>query len=123
MPSGSDLQGSIDKTREAFRRASAEDTDDRRLRPIAVHEDQPVAAPAARGHDVGQMHPFLQGLLDALPEPGADWPVAKREQWLETARSIFALMYDDKTDAPPPPRSQPVDFAAHGETRFGQQSA
>jgi hypothetical protein len=41
------------------------------------------------------LHPFFRGLLEALPDPGADWPPAKRDQWLETARNIFALMYKD----------------------------
>lgn len=121
MPSGSDLQGSVDKTREAFRRVSLDGVDGRTQ--AAPLRDEPRTAPP-RGDEVGSLHPFLQGLLDALPEPGTDWPIAKREQWLETARSIFALMYDDPGDAAPaPPRAEPVDFKAYAETRFGQASA
>ncbi len=124
MPSGSDLQDSVDKTREAFRRVSADDADDRRPRLAAFRDEPPAPAPLPRGDDVGQLHPFLQGLLEALPAPGADWPIARREQWLETARSIFALMYDDQGDvAPAPPRAEPVDFTTYAETRFGQASA
>ena len=41
------------------------------------------------------LHPFFQGLLEALPEPGTNWPPVKREQWLETARNIFTLIYGD----------------------------
>ena len=121
MPSGSDLQDSVDKTREAFRRVSL-DGDDRPVRPAPVRVD--ASAPDTRGDDVGQLHPFFQGLFEALPEPGTDWPLAKREQWLETARNIFALMYVDPADATTaPPRAQPVDFVAYAETRAGQHSA
>src|SRR5512141_1228650 len=122
MPSGSDLQGSVDRTREAFRRASVDDAEERRLRPAVARDEAPL--PETRGDDVGTLHPFLQGLLDALPAPGTDWPAAKREQWLETARSIFALMYEDAGEASPEARrAEPVDFKAYAETRFGQASA
>ncbi len=123
MPSGSDLQDSVDKTREAFRRVSVDGADDRPSRPMPVRDDAP--APERRGEEVvQQLHPFFQGLLEALPEPGTDWPVAKREQWLETARNIFALMYADPAEMVPAISPvKPVDFTAYAETRFGQQSA
>jgi hypothetical protein len=44
------------------------------------------------------LHPFFRGLLETLPEPGADWPLAQREKWLETARNIFALIYQDSAE-------------------------
>ncbi len=126
MPSGSDLQGSVEKAREAFRRINVDDADDRWQRPAAT-QDQPPAAPAAptpRGDDVSPLHPFFQGLLEALPEPGSEWPRAKREQWLETARNIFALLYVDPAETPAPQaRAEPVDFTAYAESRFGQQTA
>ena len=121
MPSGSDLQDSVDKTREAFRRVAVDGADERPARAAPVRDEPPPAD--MRGHEMGQLHPFFQGLLEALPEPGADWPLAKREQWLETARNIFALMYVDAPDAmPAPPRTQPVDFTAYAETRLGQSA-
>lgn len=125
MPSGSDLQGSVEKAREAFRRVNVDDADDRWPRPAAAPgEPPPPTAPAPRGDDVSQLHPFFQGLLEALPEPGSEWPPAKREQWLETARNIFALLYVDPAETPaPPPRAEPVDFTAYAESRFGQQTA
>ncbi len=126
MPSGSDLQDSVDKTREAFRRVSVDGADDRPVRPIPVR-DEPTAPPPeaeARGEEVSQLHPFFQGLFEALPEPGTDWPTARRDQWLETARNIFALMYVDPAEmAPAVSPVKPVDFTAYAETRFGQQSA
>ncbi len=126
MPSGPDLQGSVEKTREAFRRISVDDGDERWPQPAAVRDDPPASptAPTIRGDVVGQLHPFFQGLIEALPPPGADWPLAKREQWLETARNIFGLIYGDAAEAPSAsPRTQPVDFTAYAESRFGQQSA
>jgi hypothetical protein len=121
MPSGSDLQDSVDRTRDAFRRISADEADDRRPWAAPVHDDAPPPAPAPRGDVVGQLHPFFQGLFESLPEPGTEWPAAKREQWLETARNIFGLMYADPADASAPPRAQPVDFTAYAESRLGQQ--
>jgi hypothetical protein len=38
-------------------------------------------------------HPFIDGLLGALPEPGQDWPISGRIKWLQTASNIFSLMY------------------------------
>jgi hypothetical protein len=64
---------------------------------------------AIREHDVAAkptvaesgLHPFLQGLLEIVPEPGLPWPLAKREQWLEAARNVFALIYDDSSEQHP----------------------
>jgi hypothetical protein len=91
------LQESVDKAREAFRAAR----EGREL--LAPREPAgPAERPAPREADgIGEwrvpqaIHPFFRGLLDTLPEPGADWPRAQREQWLETARNIFALIYKD----------------------------
>jgi hypothetical protein len=65
---------------------------------VAIREHDLAATPAvaARG-----LHPFLQGLLEIVPEPGLPWPLAKREQWLEAARNIFALIYDDSSQTHP----------------------
>lgn len=43
-------------------------------------------------------HPFIQGLVKELPEPGAVFPEDTQEAWFATARGIFKLIY--KTDAP-----------------------
>ena len=124
MPSGSDLQGSVEKTREAFRRISVDDADEFRPPAIPFRNEPPASEPGPRGEDVGQLHPFFQGLLDALPEPGTEWPVAKREQWLETARNIFALMYGDPEEAKPPLRFAHTSPAtSYGEPRLAEQPA
>ena len=110
MPPESDLQDSIEKSRQAFR-TQAEG------RPIFPRDYE---EPAERTGGVGGgtvpldarepvgLHPFFQGLLDTLPGPGADWPQAQREQWLETARNIFALIYTDLGEADESAR--PIDI-------------
>jgi hypothetical protein len=40
-----------------------------------------------------KLHPFIQGLLQTLPEPESDWPSAARVKWLQTAANIFDLIY------------------------------
>jgi len=39
------------------------------------------------------LHPFIQGLLDSLPEPGTNWAIEGRSKWLQTAANIFDLIY------------------------------
>jgi hypothetical protein len=41
----------------------------------------------------GAMHPFIQGLLDSLPEPNTNWAEEGRAKWLQAAANIFDLMY------------------------------
>jgi len=38
-------------------------------------------------------HPFIQGLLDHLPQPETTWAIEGRAKWLRTAADIFDLMY------------------------------
>lgn len=53
------------------------------------------------------LHPFIRGLLDTLPPPESDWSAADRAKWLQTAASIFGLIYkgqgeiEVKTKLPP----------------------
>ncbi|KAB2910262.1 MAG: hypothetical protein F9K29_25225 [Hyphomicrobiaceae bacterium] len=39
------------------------------------------------------LHLMVQGLLTKLPPPDTDWPVADQARWLQTAASIFGLIY------------------------------
>ena len=39
-------------------------------------------------------HPFVKGLLTALPPPGTSWLVQARIKWLRTAAGVFDLMYE-----------------------------
>jgi hypothetical protein len=44
--------------------------------------------------------PLFEGLLDTLPPLETAWPVEARKKWLQTAASVFDLLYpaDDKGD-------------------------
>jgi hypothetical protein len=39
------------------------------------------------------LNPFIQGLLQTLPEPGSEWSAQDRAKWLQTAANIFDLIY------------------------------
>ena len=50
------------------------------------------------GGEPPNLHPFVQGLLRELPPAGDYWPEEKRKLWLDTAASIFKMIY--KTGVP-----------------------
>lgn len=57
--------------------------------------EEPVASDRKRGgggNDSGY-HPFVEGLLQSMPEPGTLWTIEGRAAWLETAANVFKLMY------------------------------
>jgi hypothetical protein len=39
-------------------------------------------------------HPFIEGLLKTLPEPGTQWSAQDRAKWLNAAAQIFGLIYE-----------------------------
>lgn len=112
-----------DKARQAFDRSARqagyfEAGDDRLVRPRAELPtrkiDQPRHPAAAdhtpeddrerkhlrdekhnrSDHSGGKdLHPFIKGLLETLPEPNSDWSASERADWLQTAASIFKLIY------------------------------
>lgn len=45
------------------------------------------------------LHPFIKGLLQKLPEPETEWSVEGRAKWLTTAMNIFDLMYSSAQDS------------------------
>jgi hypothetical protein len=47
----------------------------------------------------------VQGLLKELPKAGTAWPEDQRKLWLDTAASIFKMIYKDSAPnkIPPPP--------------------
>jgi predicted lipid-binding transport protein (Tim44 family) len=49
----------------------------------------PPPAPASAG-----LHPFIVGLLDALPPVGTTWPEPKREAWIAAAKAAFNMIYE-----------------------------
>jgi len=44
-------------------------------------------------------HPLIEGLIKALPESGADWPLEARRKWLQAAAINFDFVYVDPTDS------------------------
>lgn len=60
----------------------------------------------------GDLHPFIQGLLDTLPEPETTWTVEGRAKWLQAAANIFDLIY--KGDGVVTVKAQPDHHAEHG---------
>ena len=126
MPSDSELQGSVEKVRQAFR-ASSEGHEI--LPPRDRYDDDLRSGRAGHAGDVtgdrsalAALHPFFRGLLETLPDPGADWPRAQREQWLETARNIFALIYKDPGEERKPVRLMEAQQPAP-PTQLDQRSA
>ena len=68
--------------------------------PRPLQEPPPPPDKRAKGKDgddggngSGNMHPFIRGLVDTLPEPGTPWSDTERDEWLTAAKSIFALIY------------------------------
>lgn len=103
-----------DKARQAFERSARqagyfEKGEDRLVRPYfdgsLVHatdkpdrddyEDggkKPKSGGGGDG-DGGGRHPFIQGLLQTLPEPGSEWDASGRADWLGAAATMFKLIY------------------------------
>jgi hypothetical protein len=71
---------------------------DRELEPATAAPVKPVQQAPRNG--IEGTHPLIEGLFSKLPEPEAQWPLAARQKWLQTAASIFDLMYAaNDTDA------------------------
>ena len=56
----------------------------------------PIAPKPGYGTGGKNLHPFIVGLLDTLPEPASVWPKPDRQKWLQTAENIFSLIYQDE---------------------------
>jgi hypothetical protein len=97
MPPDDELRISVERAKQAFRAASETSP------PMLHREDE---RPLAAAPPAAAMHPFFRGLLDTLPEPGSNWPQSQRDQWLETARNIFGLLYADIEERQPIPFPQ-----------------
>lgn len=53
-----------------------------------------VTGPAAPAVPLSaNLHPFIQGLLDTLPDARSEWTTAERAKWLQAAAQIFDLIY------------------------------
>jgi hypothetical protein len=58
-------------------------------------EERPKETQDEEQRHTRSLHPFVQGLLDTLPDPKNPWPSEERKKWLETAERIFSLMYKE----------------------------
>ncbi len=61
--------------------------------PPLREEEAPRRNGYGGGGGTGQYHPFIQGLLQTLPEPGTLWTVEGRAAWLQAAAQNFTLIY------------------------------
>lgn len=59
----------------------------------AENTGNPARSPTERPSNLEERHPFIQGLLDTLPEPNTNWNVEGRAKWLQAAANIFDLIY------------------------------
>jgi hypothetical protein len=76
--------------------------DDRELERILERaaSAQAKAAPQVSRKGIEGTHPLIEGLFSKLPEPETQWGLPARQKWLQTAASIFDLMYAaNETDA------------------------
>lgn len=53
---------------------------------------QPSPQPA-QSQTTSEYHPFIQGLLDTLPQAGTNWAMEGRAKWLQAAANCFDLIY------------------------------
>lgn len=101
-------QKQTDRARQAFERSADQagffaHGNDRLITPTGLSrpetapletQDKPKRGTGGGGEDGRPpLHPFIEGLLETLPPPKEDWPIADRAKWLETAASIFGLIY------------------------------
>ena len=54
------------------------------------------------GDEPPDLHPFVQGLLKELPKAGEIWPEEQCKLWLDTAATIFKMIYKDQPATPFP---------------------
>ncbi len=69
--------------------------------PPVMHDMKPPKPPRGGGGGEGgdgDLHPFVKGLLATLPQPHSSWPLEGRKRWLQSALSIFDLMYEGADD-------------------------
>lgn len=69
--------------------------------PKPKSEEEPSekeTPPPPRGNAVSD-EPLIQGLFEKLPSPGV-WPEAQRDSWLEAAKVIFGLVYQNEPKTP-----------------------
>ena len=99
-----------DRARRAFERSAQQagffaQGSDRLVKPAFKDKAPPLTrpisgAPKQHGRDGGDdggardLHPFIRGLLETLPEPRTKWGAKDRLKWLNAAAQIFDLIYE-----------------------------
>ncbi len=56
-------------------------------------EGAEIAGPMSPSSGTIGLHPFVRGLIEALPAPGTNWALEGRAKWLQAAANNFDLMY------------------------------
>ena len=102
-----------DKARQAFLRSARqagffEHGEDRLVKPttppsfivsgaeqVEAADHDNVKTGGGGGGNPPDLHPFVKGLLRELPPSGEVWPEEKRKLWLDTAASIFKMIYKE----------------------------
>jgi hypothetical protein len=70
-----------------------------------IKQDTERNAGGGDGDSPTDLHPFIQGLLKELPPAGEVWSESIRKLWLDTASSIFKMIYKDAASTPPSKRT------------------
>jgi hypothetical protein len=86
------------RTSEDERRQN-DDRDSRNDREDRGEEKNDNRRQNGDGGGGGEFHPFIQGLLKELPAPEvpkAEWSIEERATWLQTASSIFSMLYSGR---------------------------
>lgn len=81
------IQGQSKATNTARSRRKATKTVD------AIVTEQPPEFRPSPPPSSGQ-HPFIEGLLQSLPDVGSVWPDAKRKDWTDAATAVFNMIYE-----------------------------
>lgn len=61
--------------------------------PVPAQQQRPSQSKYGGGGGGDDLHPFIVGLLQTLPEPGTVWAIEGRAAWLEAAAMNFKLIY------------------------------
>jgi Family of unknown function (DUF5343) len=61
---------------------------------VKTAEKTPATEPPQSLPPQSGQHPFIRGLVQSLPEVGAEWPLAKREAWAKAALATFDVIYE-----------------------------
>lgn len=103
------VQKQADRARQVFERSAEKsaffEQGKNRLVLPAVRDLTPPQADDSKkerrngGGGGGSHHPFIEGLLQKLPEADTEWGLYERAKWLQAAVRIFDLMYTMPDDA------------------------